>query len=275
MPELPEVVVVSSQLNKNIVNKTINNVFIYNNNLIKEVNSKEFISFLMGEKILKVTNYGKFIVFYLSNNKVLLSHLRMEGKYFYYKNKLNKQKHDYVIFEFSDKSYLHYNDTRMFGTFHIRTDKNYNTTNPLAKLSKVPWELNANDLYMKLQKRKQKIKTALLDQTLILGLGNIYVDEVLFASNLNPETKTNELSLKKVKEIIANSTLILKKSIELGGSSIDSYTSLNKQEGQYQNFLKVHTKKGHPCKVCKSIILKTKINGRGTYFCPLCQKVVL
>ncbi|VEU59668.1 DNA-formamidopyrimidine glycosylase [Mesomycoplasma neurolyticum] len=272
MPELPEVVVVSRQLNKNITGKVINDVIVYNKKLIKEIDENSFKNKLIDKTILKVDNFGKFIVFHLTDNVIMLSHLRMEGKYFYYDQPNFKMKHDYIIFKFNDNSFLHYNDTRMFGTFHLRNKNSYKQIDPLNKLSLVPWKLQIDDFYNKLQRKNQKIKTALLDQTLILGLGNIYADEVLFASKISPFKKANKITKIEAENLLKNSTKILKASIKLGGSSINSYTSLNKTVGEYQNFLKVHTKANQPCVECKNFILKTKINGRGTYYCDVCQE---
>ncbi|MGZ9432154.1 DNA-formamidopyrimidine glycosylase [Mycoplasma sp. 613B] len=272
MPELPEVRVVRQELNKYVQNKKIENIHIFRDSFIKEISVEKFKEALIGQTIVEVTNEGKFLVFHLTNDNIILSHLRMEGKYNYFEPAKTRLKHDYVLFEFSDNSNLHYNDTRTFGTFHLRTKQNYLTTNPLAKLGKIPAQTNLEEFYKKLKSRKKAIKTSLLDQTLVLGLGNIYVDEVLFATKIYPETPSNLISKKQAKEILEVATDILDRSTELGGSSINSYTSLNKKKGSFQNFLQVHTKKGLPCPICQNEILKIKVNGRGTYYCKECQK---
>jgi formamidopyrimidine-DNA glycosylase len=135
-----------------------------------------------------------------------------------------------------------------------------------------PSKINFEIFKEKILKRKTTIKTVLLDQTTMAGLGNIYVDEVLFASKINPTRGAFSMTNQDLKNILKYSISIMDKSTTLGGSSISSYTSLNKQEGQYQNFLKVHTKKNSPCPNCKTTILKIKVNGRGTYYCSDCQK---
>ncbi|MGY6171768.1 DNA-formamidopyrimidine glycosylase [Candidatus Mycoplasma pogonae] len=272
MPELPEVRVVTKALSKVVLNKTIADVIVLRDSLIKEITPTEFSDVLKNETILKVTNEGKFIVFHLTNDKIMISHLRMEGKYNFYDERTFRKPHDHVIFEFSDGTNLHYNDTRMFGTFHIRSSANYLTTNPLNKLAKIPAETDPVAFHALLQKKNRAIKTTLLDQTILVGLGNIYVDETLFAVKIHPQTPAKNLTLDEVKALLNAATNILDHSTQLGGSSINSYTSLNKQEGQFQNFLKVHTKVNQPCWDCQTPIVKTKVNGRGTYFCKYCQK---
>lgn len=271
MPELPEVRVVSTQLNKCVKNKKIKEIHIFVDKLIQDVSVEEFKKYLINETILEIKNYGKFIIFHLTNEKIMISHLRMEGKYNFFEPSKMRMPHDHVLFEFEDNTNLHYNDTRKFGTFHIKNLNNYLNTKPLNKLAKIPAETDADTLFKELQKSKKYIKTFLLDQTKIVGLGNIYVDEVLFACKIHPETLTNKINQKQVKDILENATRILDLSTELGGSSINSYTSLNKQAGTFQNFLKVHTKVNQPCVECQTPIEKIKVNGRGTYYCVKCQ----
>jgi formamidopyrimidine-DNA glycosylase len=272
MPELPEVRVVSKSLSDKVKKKVIKSIEIYRPKMIKDIDSKEFKKTLIGQEIKDVTNYGKFIIFNFKSGLIMLSHLRMEGKYFFYKNLTNKNKHDHIVFEFTDGTFLHYQDTRVFGTFHLKTTKNYLTTKPLMRMGPEPSKINFEIFKEKILKRKTTIKTVLLDQTTMAGLGNIYVDEVLFASKINPTRGAFSMTNQDLKNILKYSISIMDKSTTLGGSSISSYTSLNKQEGQYQNFLKVHTKKNSPCPNCKTTILKIKVNGRGTYYCSDCQK---
>lgn len=273
MPELPEVKTVVMQLKKLVIDKKISKIEVIFPKLIKEYHENEFKDYFENETIFNVENYGKFIVFFFSNEKIMLSHLRMEGGYNFYTKKTSNKIHDRLIFNFTDGTSLHYHDSRMFGTFHLRNEKNYLNIKPLSLVGKVPWKIDLEDFYNVLQKKNSAIKKILLDQHIIAGLGNIYVDETLFAANIHPETKANKLSLEEVKNILEKASKILQKSIKLGGSSIRSYTSLNKQEGSFQNFLQVHTKEKKPCNICKTSIKKIKVGGRGTYFCPSCQTV--
>ncbi len=177
MPELPEVRTVCKILNEKLKAKTIEDVIVKKPKLIKEVSPEKFRSTLLNKTINSVSNRGKFIVFHLSDETIILSHLRMEGKYHF--EKLVNEKHDHVVFNFTDGTSLYYNDTRQFGTFHLRKNGNYFTINPLKKMGPEPIDAEIKLLYSALIKKNISIKTALLDQTFLSGLGNIYVDEVL------------------------------------------------------------------------------------------------
>ncbi|MCK5762309.1 MAG: DNA-formamidopyrimidine glycosylase, partial [Candidatus Izimaplasma sp.] len=184
------------------------------------------------------------------------------------------EKHEHIIFNFTDKTSLRYHDVRKFGTMDLRPLEKLYSTNPLKKLGLEPFDPLMTVAYLKgkLHKKEVAIKTCLLDQHIFLGLGNIYVDEVLFRCKLNPIKKASKLKDSDYKSIIENSITVLNKAIKLGGTTIKSYTSSLGVTGRFQNELNVHTKKGEPCPVCNTIIEKTRVNGRGTYFCPTCQK---
>lgn len=138
MPELPEVKTVILHLKKLILDKTISKIEIFIPKMIKEISSEEFKKYLENETIFNIENEGKFIVFFLSNNKIMLSHLRMEGGYNFYSKKRQKEIHDRLIFHFTDGSSLHYHDSRMFGTFHFRNSENYLKIKPLSLVAPVP-----------------------------------------------------------------------------------------------------------------------------------------
>ena len=200
MPELPEVVVVRRSLQNIVKNKIIKDIIILKPKIIKEITPNTFKKSLIGSKITDVTNVGKNIVFHLSNKLYLLSHLRMEGKYFYYEKHHCIHKHVHIVFIFTDGSELHYNDMRIFGTFHIR-DTNYLNVLPLSLLAKEPKDTNYKELFKIIKKKNKHIKTLLIDQSILVGLGNIYVDEVLFASNVNPLRRTNTITLNETKKL--------------------------------------------------------------------------
>ena len=270
MPELPEVKTVIRKLKKVIVNEMIQSVDVYKEKMIKNTSVDIFKSHLVGETILDIENKGKFIIFKLSNNKNLVSHLRMEGKYRLSKLP-EKSKHDHVVFKLTN-NYLFYNDSRQFGTFHIFHDEELFNEKPLNKIANEPANIDVKELYEKIKNKSIAIKTTLLDQSLMAGLGNIYVNEVLYRAKINPNRKTKDVSLKELQLLINISDKVLTKATQLGGTSIHSFKSLNDEEGEYQHELKVHLKEGELCEVCFNPILKTKVNGRGTYWCSTCQK---
>ncbi len=273
MPELPEVETVRKTLEPLLINHKITEVKIFLNKIIKNPDILTFKSKIVGQTIHEIQRKAKLIIFVLDDD-VLLSHLRMEGKYYYQKQdeKIN-WKHVLLVLNLDNGYQLRYHDTRRFGTFHLQNKKTYQSLKPYTNIGPEPWNelVNVNYLKEKWINKKQKVKTALLDQTIISGLGNIYADEVLFAAKIHPETPVNKLTNQELDAIINNAIKILKLSIELGGSTIATYTSSLGIEGTFQKHLQVHTRVNQPCFICQNIIKKTKVNNRGTYFCPSCQ----
>ena len=206
------------------------------------------------------------------DNYYLLSHLRMEGKYIIRNINDSYDKHEHVEFIFTDNTTLRYKDTRKFGRMYLYNKEEVYFNKPLNELGLEPWDEKLNSAYLK-EKFKNKrlpIKTLLLDQSIMVGLGNIYVDEVLFMSNLNPLKTKDNLTDKDLNNIISNSKKVLKHAIELGGTTIRSYESSEGVHGNFQNELLVHGKE--ICPNCKSKLEKIRVGGRGTYYCQKCQK---
>ncbi|MGP1451266.1 MAG: DNA-formamidopyrimidine glycosylase [Metamycoplasmataceae bacterium] len=274
MPEMPEVNIVIKALKEVVLNKQILKVQIKENKMLRNSNPDEFNEFLNNESILNIDQLGKYIIFELSNHKYLISHLAMTGKYFFYKNKYFPKIHDHIIFYLNDNDFLVFNDYRKFGFFYLKTKDTLKNTNPLNKLGFMPNEAlkNIDFLFNKIQKIKKPIKTLILDQTFLLGWGNIYADETLYKCKISPFRPANSLTKQELINIISIGNEIMLDSISKGGSSVKTYTSLNNQKGSYQNYLKVYGKDGQKCFECNSIIIKTNLNGRGTNYCPNCQK---
>ena len=269
MPELPEVETVKETLKRQVLNKTIKDVIVNYDKMLENISSNDFIKKIKNQTIIDIKRKGKWLLFEL-NDYYLLSHLRMEGKYFI-KNKDDEvTKHQHIIFIFDDGKQLRYNDTRKFGRMYLLDKKDAFDRKPLNELGYEPWDLNIDYLKDKLKNKKLPIKTVLLDQSIIAGIGNIYDDEILFLSKLNPYKKANELTDKDLENIIIYSKITLEKAIKLGGTTIKSYTSSEGVHGRFQNELLVHTKLN--CPECGSTLKKEKINGRTTYYCSNCQK---
>lgn len=267
MPEIAEVETVRRVLVKKILNKKINSVLVTYEKMI-ENDINYFKDVLTDNKFINIDRKGKYLIFEL-NEHYLISHLRMEGKYFY-EDYPSKSKHTHVIIEFEDKTYLSYNDVRKFGK--MKLIKKEELSNYFIKLGKEPKDLDIQYLKDKINKSNKNIKTILLDQSIIAGLGNIYANEVLYESCINPKKIGKELSDKEIKSIIDSSNSIVSLAIENGGTTIKSYTSSLNHKGSYQKFLKVHMKESEECLRCNNLIIKEKINGRSTYYCSNCQK---
>lgn len=267
MPELPEVETVRKTLLKYIKDKTIKEVIVYYEPIMPEGN---LIS-LANQTIKDIGRVGKFLLFYL-DDYVLISHLRMEGRYFIKDNNEAKSKHEHVKFVFTDGTTLRYVDTRKFGRILIKNYQNYDQEPPISLVAKEPHLIDSLEFEAVLSKRKSPIKVSLLDQHIIAGLGNIYVDETLFLANVLPTRPSNEVTSEEIKLILKSAGQVLKKATALGGTTIYSYESSEGVSGLFQNELLVHTKVGKPCPVCKTTIEKIKVGGRGTYVCFKCQK---
>ncbi len=288
MPELPEVEVVKKSLERSITNLTIRKVKINNNNLRYKINNSKFNK-LKGKKVISVKRRSKYILINLSNKKTLIIHLGMTGKFFilnqknkykrlsfYYESKNKKGKHDHLIFHFNKKIKLVYNDIRRFGFMKVLITKKLDINPHFALLGPEPLSNKFNENYFKSKifNKEKCVKDLLMDQKFVGGLGNIYVNEILFKSNVHPKKKIYKIDQSKIRDIINNTKLILKKAINLGGSSIKDFEYDNKKKGKFQELFNVYDRKGQKCsKVnCKAIIRKIYLSQRSSYFCNRCQK---
>lgn len=273
MPELPEVETVRRTLKTKINNKKIIAVEIFYPNIIVEPSVEEFKKNLIFQTIMDIKRKGKWLMFELTDY-YLLSHLRMEGKYNLKSINDKIEKHEHVNFIFDDNTCLRYKDTRKFGKMYLYSKDEVLNKKPLNELGLEPWDdnLNINYLKNKYMNKRLPIKTILLDQGIITGIGNIYADEILFLSQINPLKKCCDLNDTELKNIITNTRNILNKAIDDGGTTIRSYESSEGVHGNFQKNLLVHNKDGEKCVNCNSKIIKIKVNGRGTYYCPKCQK---
>ena len=276
MPELPEVTTIINVLkNSTLINNEIKSVDILIPKVIQNASVQQFKKFFVNEKIIDIDRLGKYIIYKLTNKKVFVSHLRMEGNFFYLETKNIKNLHHLmVLFNFVNGNSLAYCDSRMFGTFSIYHENDYLKSKELSKLSIDPLneKFTPEFLLNKIQNINRPIKTVLLDQTIVSGIGNIYADEILFMSKLHPLTKAKQLTKNDCELICKYSKKILLDAIKHKGTTIFSYKFDPNHSGEYQQFLNVHQRENKPCKNCKTPIIKIKVNGRGTYFCPKCQK---
>ena len=284
MPELPEVETVRRVLEKWVENKVIKDVKFLYPSIVEEYDEDAFKNIVVNRRINKVKREGKFLLFYL-DDYILSSHLRMEGKYYYGKvnnniedyvyegnEDINKvKKHACVLFRLDDDSVLIYHDVRKFGRMHLYNKKDFVSFSTLS-LGKEPFFITVDEFYDRIKNKNNPIKELLLNQNIMSGLGNIYVDEVCFLSSIHPTRKGKDVSKEECKLIIENSIKVLNQAIKDGGSTIKSYHSGNGVDGLFQQRLLMYGRKGEPCSVCNTTIEKIRLKGRGTCYCPKCQK---
>ena len=288
MPELPEVEVVKKSLENQICNLTIKDIKLNDINLRYKV-KKHAIKNIIGLKILRIERRSKYLLFFLSNNFVMIVHLGMTGKFFVLKEKnqiqktsfyyeienIKDRKHDRLIFTFKNDLKLIYNDVRKFGFIKFEFKEKVNENEHIKILGPEPLSNSFNSKYFKkyLSGKSKKIKDLLMDQKFISGIGNIYANEILFLSEIKPNREVKKLKDLEITKITKNIKKVLKKAILLGGSSIKNFSSINGKKGSFQQKFKVYGKKGSKCskKYCNARIEKISFSNRSSFFCPICQ----
>lgn len=273
MPELPEVETVKNTLKKLVCKRRIIDLTINYKKIIEYPVSEIFKEKIKNQCIKDIKRRGKWLIFEL-DNYYLLSHLRMEGKYFLKEHGDEIDKHEHIIFHLDNNKDLRYRDTRKFGKMLLIEKDDLSETKQIKELGFEPWDsdLTKEYLYNKLKNKTIPIKNSLLDQSIIAGIGNIYADEILFLSKINPVTKSNQIKKEECQMIIDNTKEVLEKAIEEGGTTIRSYESSEGVHGRFQQSLFVHAKEKEKCRICGTIIEKKFVGGRGTYYCKVCQK---
>lgn len=273
MPELPEVETVKKTLKALVIGETISEVVINWPKIIKEPTDTElFKDKIDNQTILDIKRKGKFLLFELSDY-TLVSHLRMEGKYGVFPHTDPFDKHTHIIFNFKSGKSLRYHDVRKFGTMHLYKKGHEMEVPPLNQLGPDPFEseYHLETIYPRVKSSKRVIKNILLDQNIIAGLGNIYVDETLYRAKIHPLRPGDSLSEEEVKTIMAEAEKTLSQAIEQGGTTIRSYVNSQGQIGMFQQQLFAYGQEDQPCKRCGQPIIKIKVSNRGTHYCRTCQ----
>ena len=286
MPELPEVEIVKQSLIKKVRSHKINKVRVFNRNLRFKLENG-FEKFLKNQKILNISRKSKYIIFHFEKEKFCLMHFGMSGtmhlinkkkKKFtnlsFYHSKSLPKKHNHIVFYISNFKLI-YNDPRRFGFFKLINSKKelvdyFKRIEPEA-LDK---NFNVNYLNHNLKNKTKNIKSLLIDQSFVSGIGNIYANEILYYSKINPKKKALKIKFKETKNIIKFTNFILKKAIKKGGSSIKNFKNIKGVDGGFQKEFKVYNREKQKClrEKCNGIIKKVTIGNRSTFYCNLCQK---
>jgi len=267
MPELPEVQTVVSTLGPLLRGRRIDAVRLMRQDIVspKGANLPELLT---GRKILQITRRAKRIVVSLDTGENFYIHLGMSGRLSVVPRDLPIQPHTHLLLDFA-QSQLRFVDPRRFGgIFWLGRDES-----PDDGLGPEPLQLRTPQLAKRLARTTRAIKNALLDQTLIAGLGNIYVDEALFAAGIHPLTPANRLSSPQITRLNRSIKQVLRRAIHHRGSTLRDYRDPNDEAGRFQNLHRVYHREGKPCPKCKTKIAKIVLGARSTHFCPRCQRI--
>ncbi len=274
MPELPEVETVRRTLEGKLVGKNIEEVNLITPDILRQPCPSNFVEIITGKKFRALERRGKYLLFRLSQGWMLVGHLRMTGQLVYCEPATPIVKHTHLIIKLDDGFQLRYIDIRRFGGFNLVEVNNMDSIKGLAALGPEPLGEDFSKEYLKknLRNSRAKIKSILLDQTFVAGLGNIYVDEALFKAKVHPERLGSSLTPREIAALHKAIQEVLELGIENRGTSLRDYVDGEGRSGEFQKLLQVYGKYKEPCPRCRTVLLKAKVAGRTSSYCPKCQK---
>jgi len=284
MPELPEVETIRRDLQKKIKDKQIKDVIVNISKIIKKPSLEEFIAKSKDKKIKEINRRGKYIIIHLNSEDKLIIHLGMTGLLIYPYNENSeeilegkiKAKHNHLVFTFTDDTQLVFNDVRRFGKIFLVS--NIDEVESITKLGVEPLEdYFTEEVFIEVlnKKKNSKIKSFLMKQEFITGLGNIYANEVLYRSDIHPLRLIFSLNKEEVRNLYQQIKLVLSEAVELRGSTVadEAYRDTDGEKGKFAKRLQVYARKGEPCIKCGHSIEVVRIEGRSSFICPQCQKL--
>ncbi|MGH1378868.1 MAG: bifunctional DNA-formamidopyrimidine glycosylase/DNA-(apurinic or apyrimidinic site) lyase [Alphaproteobacteria bacterium] len=275
MPELPEVEIVCRGMDKAVTGKEVSSVKVNRYDLRVEV-PEDFGQRVTGKVIKSLSRRGKYIIINIDDDLVGVLHLGMSGRVriFSPSDEYDPQKHDHIIFNMDDGTCFAFEDPRRFGMFYLAAN-DWEEGKRFSSMGPEPLDdWTANDLMQSISNKKSPIKSALLDQRVVAGLGNIYVCEVLFRSHISPISQAKDLDMKACERIVKHSRDVLNEAIAAGGSTLKDYQHTDGSLGYFQHGFSVYDREGIECSndSCSSEILRIVQSGRSTFYCPSCQK---
>lgn len=285
MPEMPEVETIRRDLAKHILRKRIASVAVLKKHLVKNP-APAFIKTLRGNRIERLARRGKLLIAHLASGGFLLIHLKMTGQLIYQDKKILAagghgefsrderlpNKYSYIIFSFSGGSKLFFNDQRQFGYMKVVDEPT------LARiLSEYGIEPLSRDFTLAkfrglIKGRAAPIKAILLNQKLIAGIGNIYADEICFAAAVLPNRRGNKIKPDEIKKLWRSCRAVLKRALKMRGTTFKDFRDGRGQKGNFADYLKVYGRAGKPCRRCRTELTRVRSAGRGTVYCPNCQR---
>ncbi len=273
MPELPEVETVRKTLSPKLIGRKITAVQVFQPSVIAYPQADFFSRFLCGQQISAIDRRGKFLIFRLKSGCNLIGHLRMTGRFLYNSPDYPRPKHCHIIFTLSDGNELRFVDTRRFGRMWLILADEQDNISGIHRLGPEPFDEICTPQYyhQSLRKKTIPIKQALLEQSLVAGLGNIYVDEALFAAKINPLRPANSVNLAEWQLLAKAICDVLSSAIANNGTTFRDYVDGEGKEGQNMPFLQAYGRYNQPCSNCGEPLSKIKISGRSTCYCTKCQ----
>jgi formamidopyrimidine-DNA glycosylase len=280
MPELPEVENVVRGLREVMLGRTITKVRSYappaSVVIGRSFGRKSLNAALKDRRIHNINRRGKNILIGLTGDVTLWVHLKMTGQFRHVEYSTPLDKHDLVTFDFEPGAnghlQLRFNDYRRFGRLRVFPDDELWHQKGLAELGPEPLEMSADNFVQLCHRRNRMIWPALLDQSFIAGLGSIYASESLYLSRLHARRLTSSITRRKLAELHGHIRRLLRRSIGLMGTTVDTYTGVNGRPGSFQRYLKAYGNEGQPCGFCGTKIVREKIGSRSAHFCPRCQR---
>jgi len=274
MPEMPEVEIIRRYLDTQVAGKTIMNLDIRLPRMIKWPNVEGFRALVTGRTIKSMNRRGKYLLMELDNDSKVVFHLRMTGRLVYEPTGETSDHHARVIFHLQDGASLVYGDTRTLGTIHGLKPQELGMLKGLAEMGPEPLsaEFTAEYLYKTAKQRKVAIKSFLLNQKYIGGIGNIYADEALFLAGIHPLRPANSLTQTECGRLWESVNKVIADGIADGGTTFRDYQNGEGGKGSHQEHLYVYGRKGEQCRNCGAVIERITVGGRGTHFCPKCQE---
>jgi formamidopyrimidine-DNA glycosylase len=272
MPELPEVETLVSQLRQSLSGSVLSTLQIFRSEVLKS-DFKSFEKLLPGKKIQKVSRRGKFIAIEFGEDAVLWFHLGMTGQLFWRDSETPTDKHVHLALKFEAKpERLFFRDVRRFGKVILTQNDPMAFPPGIRKMGPEPLEMAAAEFVTRYKGRSGRIKSLLLNQHLVAGVGNIYADESLFRARIDPRKRPSRLSREVLGRLHGALCETLQEAIAAGGSSINDYFHINGNSGRFQNSHRVYGREGEPCRKCGDSIRRIFLAGRSSYYCPQCQK---
>ncbi len=273
MPELPEVETVCRGLESAIKGHTIASVALRRKDL-RTPFPRGFAAALEGQRITHINRRAKYILIHLANKTVLIIHLGMSGTLLIHRKEPAPKKHDHVLFALSGNLWLVFNDARRFGLMDIAPESALPTHRLFKGLGLEPLEkaFTGPALHAMLKGKKAPIKTAIMDQRLVVGVGNIYASESLFMTGVNPRRAAGKLTPNECEALSGSIKKVLKSAIASGGSTLRDYVRSTGDSGYFQHEFKVYGREDAPCLTCGNPVQRIVQQGRSTFFCPQCQK---